>query len=52
MTTRNPDLASTTKDVGLVKWLVNSMWVFWFLLLGISLGLATVVYYVWLKGNI
>jgi hypothetical protein len=52
MTTRDPDLGSTAKDTGMVKWLVNSMWVFWFSLLFVSMGLATIVYYVWLKGNV
>jgi hypothetical protein len=52
MTIHNHDLATSTKDDGFMKRLLNSMWAFWFLLLVVSLGLATVVYYVWLKGNI
>ncbi len=34
-----------------MKWLINSMWGYWFLLLAISLGLATVIYEIWLKGT-
>ena len=36
----------------LAKRLLNSMWAFWLMLLAGSLGLATVIYFVWLKGNV
>ncbi len=32
--------------------LINSMWGYWAILLVISLGLAAVIYEVWLKGRI
>jgi ABC-type phosphate transport system permease subunit len=52
MTTPGTDAVATTKGNGLFKTLINSMWGFWILLLVFSLGLATAIYYVWLKGNI
>jgi hypothetical protein len=52
MTAPGPELAATTKANGMMKWWVNSMWGFWLVLLTFSLGLATAIYYVWLKGNI
>jgi hypothetical protein len=35
-----------------MKWLVNSMWTFWFVLLVVSLGMAAGIYLIWLKGNL
>jgi len=35
-----------------MKWLVNTMWGYWALLLIISLSAAALTYEVWLKGNI
>ncbi len=35
-----------------MKWLVNTMWGYWILLLVISLGLAALTYEIWLKGKI
>jgi hypothetical protein len=52
MTAPGTDLASATKVNGIMKWWINSMWGFWFVLLLFSLGLAAGIYYVWLKGNI
>ena len=43
---------NTMKGNGMMKWWINSMWGFWLVLLTFSLGLATAIYYVWLKGNI
>jgi hypothetical protein len=33
-----------------LRWVVGSMWGFWFLLLTVSMGLAAVIYYGWLRG--
>jgi hypothetical protein len=52
MTGPGSDLAAPTKGNGMMKWWINSMWGFWLVLLTFSLGLATAIYYVWLKGNI
>jgi hypothetical protein len=46
------DSVATMKGPSLLKSLIGSMWAYWLLLLGFSLGLATVIYYVWLRGNI
>jgi len=35
-----------------MKKLVNSMLVYWFLLLAVSLGAAAITYEIWLKGKI
>ena len=43
--------AATTPGHGIMKWCLNSMWGFWLVLLAVSLGLATGIYYIWLKGN-
>lgn len=51
MTTTGVGLTAT-KGNGMMKWWMNSMWGFWLVLLTFSLGLATGIYYVWLKGNI
>ena len=52
MTGSGAALAAPTKGNGMMKWWINSMWGFWLVLLTFSLGLATAIYYVWLKGNI
>jgi hypothetical protein len=36
----------------MIRWCVESMWRFWFVLLAISLGMAAGIYFLWLKGNI
>jgi len=46
------ELAPGAKEGGMMKWWINSMWGFWLLLLALSLGMATGIYYIWLKGNI
>jgi hypothetical protein len=43
---------TASESNGIGKRLLNSMWAFWFVLLGLSVGLATVVYFLWLKGNV
>jgi len=35
-----------------MKWMINSMWGYWIILLVISLGSAAGIYEIWLKGNI
>jgi len=52
MTTAATDMVVKAKGNGVMKWWINSMWGFWLVLLVFSLGLATAIYYVWLKGNI
>jgi hypothetical protein len=36
---------------GIVKVLLNSMWGYWFFLLTISFGVASGIYFIWLRGN-
>jgi ABC-type phosphate transport system permease subunit len=43
---------TTSSGNSIGKWLVNSMWVFWLVLLAASLGIAAGIYLIWLKGNI
>jgi len=43
---------TTLESNGIGKRLLNSMWGFWLVLLAASMGLATGIYLVWLKGNI
>jgi hypothetical protein len=43
---------NTSQTMGIGKRLLNSMWAFWLMLLAGSMGLATAIYLVWLKGNI
>lgn len=43
---------TTTNDVGIGTRLINSMWMFWFVLLAGSMGLAAAIYFIWLKGNV
>ena len=52
MTMAGTDIAMKAKGNGMMKWWINSMWGFWLVLLTFSLGLATAIYYIWLKGNI
>ncbi len=35
-----------------MRWFIDSMIGYWILLLAISLGVAAVIYEVWLRGNI
>jgi hypothetical protein len=37
---------------GIMKALLNSMWGYWFFLLVISFGLASGIYFIWLRGNL
>ena len=34
-----------------MKWIVNTMWGYWILLLVISMGAAALIYEIWLKGR-
>jgi hypothetical protein len=34
------------------RWLVSSMWGYWFLLLAVSLGAAAAIYYLWMQGRV
>jgi hypothetical protein len=34
-----------------MKWLINTMWGYWFLLLVISMGMAAIIYEIWLEGR-
>ena len=52
MTTADANVVAKAKGNGMMKWWINSMWGFWLVLLAVSMGLATGIYYVWLKGNI
>ncbi len=52
MTGPGSEPAASRKGNGMMKWWINSMWGFWLVLLTFSLGLATAIYFVWLKGNI
>jgi hypothetical protein len=36
----------------MIKWCVESMWRFWFVLLAISLATAAAIYFLWLKQSI
>jgi hypothetical protein len=40
------------QKIGGLRWLVSSMWGFWFLLLAVSLGAAAAIYYLWLQGRV
>lgn len=51
MTTKTSDATPQAKNGGLVQWALNSMWVYWFVLLAVSLGAAAGIYLIWLKGN-
>lgn len=35
-----------------MKWFINNMFGYWILLLSISLGVALIIYEVWLKGRV
>ena len=53
MTAAGKDMAvAGGKDLPMVKRLLNSMWFFWMFLLAISLGIAAVIYLVWLRGTV
>lgn len=43
---------NTSQTMSIGKRLLSSMWAFWIILLAGSMGLATAIYLVWLKGNI
>jgi hypothetical protein len=43
---------TTSANTSIGYRLANSMWAFWLTLLTGSMALATVIYYVWLKGNL
>jgi ABC-type phosphate transport system permease subunit len=43
---------NTSQTMGIGTRLLNSMWAFWIVLLAGSMGLATAIYLVWLKGTI
>jgi len=45
------DAAVATKGKGM-RWFIDSMWGYWLFLLTISLSLAAVIYFVWLKGSL
>jgi ABC-type phosphate transport system permease subunit len=51
MTTPTTDTLEKAKGGGIMKWVLNSMWAYWFLLLGVSLGCAAAIYLIWLKGT-
>jgi hypothetical protein len=46
------DMAVAGGDLPMVKRLLNSMWFYWMFLLAISLGIAAVIYLVWLRGTV
>jgi hypothetical protein len=46
---RNHALRNATQEMGKMKSLIDSMLVYWVILLLISLGVAAVIYLVWLK---
>jgi hypothetical protein len=52
MTSESVKHDSAPPPGGLVRALTSSMWGFWFFLLAISMGMAAVIYYVWLRGNL
>jgi hypothetical protein len=35
-----------------MKRLLNTMWIYWMLLLVVSIGLAAGIYEIWLKGHV
>ena len=43
---------TTREKTGGWRWLVSSMWGFWFLLLAVSLSAAVAIYYLWLQGRV
>jgi hypothetical protein len=52
MTSESVKQDGTSPPGRLVRALTSSMWGYWFFLLAISMGMATVIYYVWLRGNL
>lgn len=52
MTSESVENGSAPPPAGLVRVLTSNMWGFWFFLLAISMGMAAVIYYIWLRGNI
>lgn len=53
MTASEKDTAVTvSSESSLVKRMLNSMLVYWMFLLAISLGVAAIIYWVWLRGRV
>ena len=52
MTAVESNTVAKAKAGGPLGFLVRSMWGFWFFLLTFSLGVAAVIYYVWLRGTL
>ncbi len=53
MTANEKDTAVTvSSESSLIKRMLNSMLVYWMFLLAISLGVAAVIYWVWLRGRV
>jgi hypothetical protein len=51
MTTPEVDTVVKAKG-GPLRWVLSSMWGYWFVLLAFSLGLAAVIYLIWLRGRV
>ena len=48
-----PQGESTSKPAGgLLRWVLGSMWAYWLTLLAFSMGLAVVIYLIWLRGSV
>lgn len=53
VTASEKDTAVTvSSESSLVKRMLNSMLVYWMFLLAISLGVAAIIYWVWLRGRV
>jgi hypothetical protein len=50
--TPEPSEVVAKGKTGGLRWFIDSMVGFWFLLLVVSLGLAAAIYYVWLRGRV
>jgi hypothetical protein len=51
MTAGEKDMTTATQS-SMVKRLLSSMWFYWMFLLGISFGIAAVIYWIWLRGTV
>jgi hypothetical protein len=50
--TDTTDNLTTKEGSGGWRWLVSSMWRYWFLLLAVSLGAAAAIYCLWMQGRV
>jgi hypothetical protein len=51
MTADGKEVVTATRT-STVKRLLDSMWFYWMLLLGISFAIAAAIYWIWLRGTV